>query len=80
VSARALTQMIGSAAPSTRIVVLNACYSDVAAEALRGVVDCVVGMRGAFSDAAARSFAVGFYARSVTGAPSAMRSTRRWRP
>jgi CHAT domain len=61
VSARALTQMIGSAAPSTRIVVLNACYSDVAAEALRGVVDCVVGMRGAIGDDAARSFAVGFY-------------------
>jgi len=31
------------------------------AEELRGVVDCVVGMRGAIGDAAARSFAVGFY-------------------
>jgi hypothetical protein len=61
VSARALTQMIGSAAPSARVVVLNTCFSDGAAQALRGVVDCVVGMRGAIGDAAARSFAVGFY-------------------
>lgn len=61
VSARALTQMIASAAPSARLVVLNACFSDAVADALRGVVDCVVGMRGAIGDAAARSFAVGFY-------------------
>lgn len=61
VSARALTQMIGSAVPSARLVVLNACFSDAVAEALRSVVDCVVGMRGAIGDAAARSFAVGFY-------------------
>jgi len=31
------------------------------ADALRSVVDCVVGMRGAIGDDAARSFAVGFY-------------------
>lgn len=61
VSARALTQMIASAAPSARLVVLNACFTDGVAEALRGVVDCVVGMRGAIGDDAARSFAVGFY-------------------
>jgi hypothetical protein len=61
VTARALTQMISSAAPSARVVVLNACFSDAVAEALRGVVDCVVGMRGAIGDDAARAFAVGFY-------------------
>ena len=61
VSACALTQMIGSAAPSARLVVLNACFSDVVADTLRRVVDCVVGMRGAVGDEAARSFAVGFY-------------------
>jgi hypothetical protein len=61
VRARALTQMIATAAPSTRLVVLNACFSDAVAEALRTVVDCVVGMRGAIGDDAARSFAVGFY-------------------
>jgi hypothetical protein len=61
VTARALTQMIGSAAPSARVVVLNACFSDAQAEPLCSVVDCVVGMRGAIGDDAARSFAVGFY-------------------
>jgi CHAT domain len=61
VSERALAQMIASAAPSTRVVVLNACFSDVLAESLRNLVDCVVGMSGAISDDAARSFAVGFY-------------------
>ena len=53
--------MIASAAPATRVVVLNACFTDAVADALRHVVDCVVGMRGAIGDAAARSFAVGFY-------------------
>ncbi len=61
VSARALTQMIGSAAPSARLVVLNACFSDAVAQSLCGVVDCVVGMRGSICDDAARSFGIGFY-------------------
>jgi hypothetical protein len=61
VSARALTRMIASAAPSVRLVVLNACFSDALAEELCDAVDCVVGMRGAIGDSAARSFAVGFY-------------------
>ena len=61
VSARALTMMIKSAAASARIVVLNACYSEPQADALCIVVDSVVGMNGAIEDAAARSFAVGFY-------------------
>jgi hypothetical protein len=61
VTARALAMMITSAAPSTRVVVLNACYSDGHAEALCSVVECVVGMTRAIRDDAARSFAVGFY-------------------
>jgi hypothetical protein len=61
VTARALTLMIKSAAESARVVLLNACYSEPQADALRSVVDCVVGMAGAIDDAAARSFAVGFY-------------------
>ena len=59
--ARALTDMIESAAPSARVVVLNACFSDVVAAALCGVVECIVGMPGTIGDDAARSFAVGFY-------------------
>jgi hypothetical protein len=61
VTTRALTMMIKSAAASARVVVLNACYSDVQADALCSVVDCVIGMTGAISDDAARAFAVGFY-------------------
>jgi hypothetical protein len=61
VTTRALTMMIKSAAASARVVVLNACYSDVQADALCSVVDCVVGMTGAIHDDAARSFAMGFY-------------------
>lgn len=61
ISVRALRKMLGAAAASARVVVLNACYSGRQANALRGVVECVVGMKGAIRDDAARSFAVGFY-------------------
>lgn len=61
VSASALTGMIRYAAASVRLVVLNACFSELLAEALCGVVDCVVGMAGAIDDDAARSFAAGLY-------------------
>jgi WD40 repeat protein len=61
VNERALAQMIASAAPRARIVILNSCYSDALADALCRVVDCVVGMRGAISDGAAQVFAVAFY-------------------
>lgn len=61
VDGHALAQMIASAAPRARIVVLNACFSDALAGALCNVVDCVVGMRGAVDDAVARSFAIAFY-------------------
>jgi hypothetical protein len=61
VKARALSMMIGSAAPSARVVVLNACYSDRHAEQLCQVVDCVVGVSRTIQPPAARSFAVAFY-------------------
>ena len=47
--------------PELRLVVLDACYSDAQATALRDHVDCIVGMSGAIDDASARRFAVGFY-------------------
>ncbi|HEX7844112.1 MAG TPA: CHAT domain-containing protein [Kofleriaceae bacterium] len=61
VTGRALALMVKASAPSARVVVLNACYSDGHAEALCQVVDCVVGMTRAIEDHAARSFAVAFY-------------------
>jgi hypothetical protein len=44
-----------------KLAVLNACYSEVQAEALLVHVDCVIGMGGSIRDDAARSFAIGFY-------------------
>jgi hypothetical protein len=64
VTSVALTEMIRTMAPGVRLVVLDACYSDAQAEALRDAVGCTVGtvgMRGPISDDAARAFAVGFY-------------------
>jgi hypothetical protein len=61
VSTRALEDTFGAAGSSVRLVVLNACYSELQARALVAHVDCVVGMSGAIGDDAARSFAIGFY-------------------
>jgi hypothetical protein len=61
VTPRALAKRVASAAPSARVLVLNACSSDAVAELLRQEIDCVVSMNGAVGDDAARSFAVGFY-------------------
>jgi hypothetical protein len=61
VTGHALRMMIKAASVSTRVVLLNACYSVLQANALRTVVDCVIGMTGAICDDAARSFAVAFY-------------------
>jgi hypothetical protein len=61
VTASALTRMIGSAAPSARLVVLNVGFSAVTARSLCRVVDCVVGMNGAIGHSAAHSFVMSFY-------------------
>ena len=42
-------------------VVLNACYSDVQAQAIRAQGITVIGMNQAIGDDAAREFAIGFY-------------------
>jgi len=46
---------------SIECVLLNACYSEVQAEAIYQHVDCVIGMNRAIGDRAAIEFAVGFY-------------------
>lgn len=61
VSAAAIEETFGAAGASVRLVVLNACYSDVQAKALEARVDYVVGVGGSIHDDAARSFAIGFY-------------------
>jgi hypothetical protein len=53
--------MIEAATRNLRVVLLNACYSNVQAELLNGKVDCIVSMDGAIGDEAARAFAIRFY-------------------
>lgn len=61
VSTEAVQATFGAAGSTVKLVVLSACFSAVQAKALLAHVDCVVGMRGAILDDAARSFAIGFY-------------------
>jgi nucleoside phosphorylase len=61
VSTGAVQQTFGAAGSSVKLVVLSACFSEPQADALLAQVDCVVGMAGAITDDAARSFAIGFY-------------------
>jgi len=60
-SARALKALFTSLKDNIRLVVLNACYSRIQAEAIAEVIDCVVGMSDAISDRAAIAFAASFY-------------------
>jgi hypothetical protein len=61
VSTEALEATFGAAGSSVKLIILNACYSELNAQALLRHVGCVVGMNGAIADDAARSFAIGFY-------------------
>lgn len=61
VSTLAIQQTFGAAGASVKLVVLNACYSDVETEALLAHVGCVVGISGSIRDDSARNFAIGFY-------------------
>jgi hypothetical protein len=56
-----LAKMIGYAAPSIRLAVLNACHSATQAEALCETVDCVIAIDGPIGDRAAIAFAAAFY-------------------
>lgn len=67
----ALAQTFEAVGGSVRLVVLNTSYSDALAEALRAHVDCVIGVRGAIADEAARSFATGLYGGLAAGEPIA---------
>jgi WD40 repeat protein len=60
VGTEALAQFF-SLFPSIECVLLNACYSEIQADAIHQHVNCVIGMSQAISDRAAINFAVGFY-------------------
>jgi hypothetical protein len=52
---------IKHAGPTVEVVVLNACYSAVLAQALLAHVDCVIGLSDEIDDDAALAFASDFY-------------------
>lgn len=61
VSANAIRALFTTLKDNIRLVVLNACYSKIQAQAIVEVIDCVVGMNTAIGDRAAIIFAASFY-------------------
>ncbi|BBD62848.1 TIR protein (plasmid) [Nostoc sp. HK-01] len=61
VDAEALAGLFQLFSGQLECVVLNACYSQVQAEAIAQHIPCVIGMKKAIGDRAAIEFAVGFY-------------------
>ncbi len=57
----ALEALFELVADQVRCVVLNACYSEIQANAIGKHIPCVIGMSQAIGDKAAIAFAVGFY-------------------
>ena len=60
VSGEALARAF-DAVGSVKLVVLDACYSELHADAIAAHIDCVVGMAGGIVDQAATSFSIGLY-------------------
>ena len=61
VSTEALSDLFRLFSDTVECVLLNACYSEIQAEAISQNIDYVVGMSEAIDDTAAIEFAVGFY-------------------
>lgn len=61
VSADALSLVMQAAGAGVMLVVLNACYSEVQAQALVAHVPCVIGMSSAIGDEAAIVYAASLY-------------------
>lgn len=61
VNPAAITALFKTLKGSIQVVILNACYSKVQAEAIRQVIDCAIGMNDAIGDEAAIVFAASFY-------------------
>ena len=61
VSTKALATLFSLFRDTIQCVCLNACYSEIQAEAIHQSIDCVVGMNQPISDKAAIKFAQGFY-------------------
>lgn len=61
VSTSALAKLFKLCQDHVKCVILNACYSEVQAEAISQHIDYVIGMKQAIGDEAAIKFAIGFY-------------------
>jgi hypothetical protein len=66
-SAEALARILAACEPIPRVVVLNACHTEVYAPSVARVVECVVGMPPKLDDRAAHKFALAFYDALVAG-------------
>lgn len=61
VSAAALKALFTMVKDNIRVVFLNACYSQIQAEAITSSIDCAIGMSHSIGDEAAIIFAAAFY-------------------
>lgn len=57
----ALAALFEQFASQVKCVVLNACYSEIQANAIAKHIDCVIGMNKSIGDRASIAFSVGFY-------------------
>lgn len=62
-----LRELLSEFSSTTRLVVLNACYSSVQAEEIRQVIDCVIGMQDGITDQGATIFAATLYGQLSLG-------------
>jgi formylglycine-generating enzyme required for sulfatase activity len=61
VSPRALNRLFSTLKDNVKCVVLNACYSELQAQAIAEHIECVIGMSGIIGDASAIAFSTAFY-------------------
>lgn len=61
VSTAALKALFKTLKDNIRLVVLNACYSEIQAKAIVEFIDCAIGMNSSIGDQAAITFASSFY-------------------
>lgn len=69
VNSEAIADLFRLFSDRVECVILNACYSEIQAQAIRQHIDYVIGMSQAIGDRAAIEFAVGFYAALGAGRP-----------
>lgn len=69
VDAEALAGLFELFADQVECIILNACYSEVQADAITRHINYVIGMNRAIGDKAAIAFAVGFYDALGAGRP-----------